>query len=91
MTMTSNCCGRFTSCIEVLSTLARIKSARISAGVVKEDREGAGAHHVVELESRVLVLLGDLAARVEEESVSELHDVGLVDAGDRLWGLFFDF
>jgi hypothetical protein len=41
--------------------------------------------HLVELDAGGLVLLGDLSASSEEESVSKLHDVGLVDAGDFLW------
>ena len=36
-------------------------------------------NHLVKLDAGRLVLLGDLGARSEEESVSELHDVGLVD------------
>jgi hypothetical protein len=42
-------------------------------------------NHRVELDARVAVfLLGDALARVEEQTVAELHDVGLVDAGDFL-------
>jgi hypothetical protein len=40
--------------------------------------------HVVELDSGSLVLLCDGLASVEEETISKLHDVGLVDAGDGL-------
>ena len=39
-------------------------------------------NHVVVLEGRVL--LGDTGASVAEETVGQLHDVGLVDAGDLL-------
>lgn len=40
--------------------------------------------HLLELDSRRLVLLGDLLANSEEETVSELHDVGLVNTGNLL-------
>lgn len=36
--------------------------------------------HVIELNSRRLVLLRDLAESVQEQAVTELHDVGLVHA-----------
>ena len=45
---------------------------------------GVVDNHVVKLDSRAGVLLGDLATGVEEETISQLHDVGLVDAGDLL-------
>lgn len=53
---------------------------------VKLLRAGDGLHggvvdnHIVDLEGRVL--LGNLMEGVAEEAVSELHDVGLVDASD---------
>lgn len=40
--------------------------------------------HVVVLDARRLVLFGDLAECVQEQTITELHDVGLVDAGDFL-------
>lgn len=45
---------------------------------------GVVDNHVVELDARAGVLLRDLTAGVEEETISQLHDVGLVDAGDLL-------
>jgi hypothetical protein len=39
-------------------------------------------NHVVDLETRVL--LGNLVERLAEETVGQLHDVGLVDAGNLL-------
>src|SRR5215213_6064628 len=44
---------------------------------------------VVYLLEVVLVVLGDLEEDVTEQSVRELHDVGLVDDGDVLAALFF--
>ena len=40
--------------------------------------------HVIVLDAGALVVLGHAAERVEEETVTELHDVRLVDAGDFL-------
>ena len=40
--------------------------------------------HVIGLDTRALVLLGDATERVEEQTVTELHDIGLVDTGDLL-------
>lgn len=45
---------------------------------------GVVDNHVVELDARAGILLGDLTAGVEEETIGQLHDVGLVDAGDLL-------
>lgn len=42
-------------------------------------------NHVVELDARGLVLLGDPSESVEEETITELHDVGLVHAGNFLF------
>jgi hypothetical protein len=42
------------------------------------------SHHVGEGDTRVLVFFSDSAARVEEETVTELHIVGLVDGGNVL-------
>lgn len=96
MTMTSNCWGRFTSCIEVLSTLFPVKHtpkhrsgtpASPQRGSPAWQKEGEGnAHHVGEGDARVFVLLGDPAASVEEETVTELHNVGLVNSRDVLQG-----
>ena len=41
-------------------------------------------NHVVAHNTRRRVLLSDLAEGVKEQAVTELHDVGLVDAGDFL-------
>jgi hypothetical protein len=51
---------------------------------VGRDGWGGDAHHVGEGDARVLVLLSDAAAGVKEETVTELHDVSLMDAGDVL-------
>lgn len=40
--------------------------------------------HVIGLDAGALVLLGDATERVEEQTITELHNVGLVDAGDLL-------
>lgn len=40
--------------------------------------------HVIELDARRLILLGDLAECVQEQTVTKLHDVSFVDAGDFL-------
>lgn len=45
-------------------------------------------NHVVVLNSSALVFLCDPAEGVEEETVTELHDVGLVDASNFLQNVF---
>ena len=40
--------------------------------------------HVVVLDASALVILGHLAEGVQEQTITELHDVGLVDASDFL-------
>jgi len=48
---------------------------------------GVVDNHAVELNAGVAVLLlGDSLASVKEETVTELHNVGLVDTGDLLEG-----
>lgn len=41
-------------------------------------------NHVVELDTHGLVVLGDAAESVEEETITKLHDVGLVHASNFL-------
>ena len=41
-------------------------------------------NHVIVLDARRLVLLGDPAESVKEETIAKLHDVGLVYASDFL-------
>lgn len=41
-------------------------------------------NHIVVLDPSKLVLLGDAAESVQEETITKLHDVGLVDTGDFL-------
>lgn len=77
MTMTSNCWGFETNCIELREQdQPRSSEARDDSRVVDD--------HGVECDTRALVLLCDGLARVQEETVTELHDVGLVDTGDLL-------
>jgi hypothetical protein len=53
-----------------------------------ELHRGVVDDHGVKLDACVSVLLlGDTLARVEEQTISELHDVGLVDTGDLLRGM----
>ena len=40
--------------------------------------------HVVVLDASALVILGHLAESVQEQTITELHDVGLVDTSDFL-------
>ena len=42
-------------------------------------------NHVIVLNTGRLVLLSNTTESVEEETVTKLHDVGLVDASDFLW------
>lgn len=50
-----------------------------------ELHRGVVDDHAVELDTSVAVLLlGDSLARVQEQTVTEFHDVGLVDTGDFL-------
>jgi len=46
--------------------------------------DGEDTHHVGESDTRILVLFSDSSAGVEEETVTKLHDVGLVDSGNVL-------
>lgn len=80
MTMTSNWPGRATSCMELQGgsdgNELGAKEERVAVRVVD--------NHVVELDAHGLVVLGDAAEGVEEETITELHDVGLVHASNFL-------
>lgn len=78
MTITSNCWGFETNCIELEQSQPRSSNATNDSRVVDD--------HGVESDTRTLVFLCDGLARVQEETVTELHDVGLVDTGDLLLG-----
>jgi len=65
----------------VLSTLSsnHHQQLRLNKGMDGED-----THHVGESDTRILVLFSDSSASVEEETITELHNVGLVDSGNVL-------
>lgn len=81
MTMTSNCDGRATSCIDLRDerrSVPKLGRPKIRASLRVVD------NHVIVLDAGALVVLRDAAEGVEEETVTELHDVRLVDTSDFL-------
>lgn len=79
MTITSNCVGRATNCIDLYSVVSKHDQAH------KRECIRVVNNHVVVLDSGALVLLSNTAESIQEEAIAELHDVGLVHARDFLY------
>jgi hypothetical protein len=79
MTMTSNCWGLATNCIELWG-MALAQGQRWLSGNVRVIDD-----HIIESNSRGLVLLSNATECVKEQAVTELHNVGFVDASNFLF------
>ena len=72
MTMTSNCPGRATSCIELVKGLAIF-----GIGIVRKPIRIV-YNHIIEFDTGRSVFFRNLSESIQEQAIAEFHDVGFV-------------
>lgn len=83
ITMTSNCPGRATSCIELNKKVGYVRNTNQEADI------RVVYNHIIEFNARRTIIFRDLSESIQEQAIPELHDVGFVHTCHFLKQLYF--
>ena len=85
ITMTSNCPGRATSCIELVKKVGYLRNRNIQKVDIR-----VVYNHIIEFDARRPVIFRNLSEGIQEQSIAELHDVGFVHTCHFLKQFYFE-
>lgn len=73
ITITSNCPGRATSCIELVKKVGYLWNRNSQEADIR-----VVYNHIIEFDARRPVIFRDPSESIQEQAIAELHDVGFV-------------